>query len=750
MGGYGGLGAAEFVAHTPNSSGVWHGLYDHLTKVQRLAADFGLEAGIGAAATGAAGLWHDVGKMSPQFQKYLEVAADDQAQAKKQFRVGHKTAGAVWSLETAITACIARNLVLPLTILGHHGGIPSKSALVDLDRCERPEVVEALAIVRDVDLFAIPEGQFIPDWLESMIRASGRDGMLDIDFFTRIVFSCLVDADSLDTESHFDPVRSTARRREPVAIADLEDRVVSNIDAFVADRSQDPVTRFRIQIADQICSRSSHEPGLFTLTAPTGAGKTIASLRFALAHAREHNLRRVVMAVPYISITEQNADVFRSLLVDATGNDAQNIVLEHHSSVGISGSSEWEMRLRSQNWDAEVVVTTTVQLLESLFSNRPGKCRKVHRLAKSVVLIDEVQSLPWELLDPTCVMLRNLCDVGGSTVVLMTATQPPVEKLLALKNFPPVELLDNRSAWFEKFQRVKVKWKPAPMEWNDVADMVLSAAQSADGQALVVVNTIADAAALTSSMTGTDGLIHLSTRLCGAHRREVLKEVRGRLDRLEPVVLVATQVVEAGVDVSFPVGFRALGPATSIAQVEGRINRHGSLSEAELTVFVPADGNTPPNMYKHATAQTLKLLDAGVEVTTPEGIDEFYDGLHAAFGSITDQRGIHDRRIHLDFPEVARRYRLIDEQSQSVLVRYGEYEVVSKLLESANPDDNRAFRRLVRQLQPWLVSLRQTDFDQALADGLIEEHNDFSGIFEWVGDYDPVLGVTFSGGTNLW
>ncbi len=741
------------VAHTPNSFGQWHLLVDHLSKVEKLAGQFGEEAGIGIAASGLAGLWHDLGKLSPQFQKYLQVAENDPERAKADFRVGHKTAGALWSQkEAGVKQCFIRQAALPLAILGHHGGIPNYAELEELAAVkDKKEIVEALSIAcENRNFFSTGSTDFWPEsWKKNLAnqRSRSRCGQ---DFFIRLLFSCLVDADSLDTESHFDPQRSAARLHRFVSLGELSERLESNLSELVKDRQHDRVTVSRNAIAASVCKKVHTGTGLFTLTAPTGAGKTIASLRFALAHGRKHGLRRIVMAVPFISITEQNAEVFRKLLADPAVVDAEEVVLEHHSNVGHGTQNEWRLRLRSQNWDATVIVTTSVQLLESLFSNRPGKCRTVHRLAEAVVLIDEVQSIPWELLDPTCLMLRDLCEFAGSSVVLMTATQPPVQKLPSLKQAKPVELLDNTEHWFSQFNRVKVAWDGEPRSWEEMASIVTEAAAKKAGQALVVVNTIKDAVALTQSMDDASALLHLSTRLCAAHRGVVLKEVRRRLDAGEPVVLVSTQVVEAGVDISFPVGFRALGPATSIAQVEGRINRHGNAQEeAILHVFDPADGRTPPGMYKKATDETRKLLNKGVAVTSPEGIENFYDQLVVAFKTQLDAKGVSDSRKHLSFKEVAEKYKLIADETVSVIVRYGDTETLDTLLALVD-SGTKIFREVARKLQPWLVSLRQKDFDDALAAGLIQEHRVAVGMHVWVGEYDDTLGLIFEAKSHSW
>lgn len=322
--------------------------------------------------------------------------------------------------------------------------------------------------------------------------------------------------------------------------------------------------------------------------------------------------RRVISAVPFISVTEQVADAYRAVL-DPTGTG--DVVLEHHSGIRTraeaqAGNGLWS-RLATENWDATFLVTTTVRLLETMFANGTSDVRRLHRMARSVIIVDEVQSIPWRLVEPTLEVLRDLVRHYGCTVVVSTATQPPFDRIGDLEGAEPRQLLDPR--WFDEFRRTRAVFEPLPLTWPEIGDRVHAEAERHAGQCLAVFNTIKDAGALTRQLVGHEGLFYLSTRLCQEHRRDVLREVNGRLGAGRPCLLVSTQLVEAGVDIDFPVAFRAVAPMTAIAQVAGRVNRHGLRTEGVLHVIDPSEGGSPPDEYRIGCNVTRDLLRNGVD-----------------------------------------------------------------------------------------------------------------------------------------
>ena len=669
---------------------------------------------------------HDIGKADPAWQGYLAAAAA----GLKCPRVDHTHAGAFllqgWGLGS-----------LAGVVAGHHSGLPDGTDLrASLAGGPTPGQMAAIAMAVEEMGIAQPadRGAVIPPWCRPAGPADGR-GLRRLEVWLRFVFSALIDADRLDTEAHFRPGYRPDAVNVPVA--DLDDRCARRRATAVAGRRQDPVAAARAGMFEEVMANAGGSRGWFELTAPTGSGKTIAALSFALRHAAANGQRRVVAAVPFISVTEQVAGVYRDLLDSRDGDGGAPVVLEHHSGLvsesdSGGGAALWS-RLSAENWDAPVVVTTTVQLLESLFHNSPTRTRKLHNLAGSVLVLDEVQSVPWRLLEPTLDVLRELVRSYGCSVVLSTATQPPFAKMGDIDGVAPRQLVDRR--WFEVFDRTSVETVPNPLPWRAFAERVGAESDRCAGQCLVVVNTIADARELCRHLEGRRGLVYLSTRLCQAHRVDVLADVDAALERGEPCTLVSTQLVEAGIDIDFPVAVRAFGPIPAIAQVAGRVNRHGLRDRGTLVLIDPAEGHVPPEEYALGTAIGRQLLRAGADPLNPDTIAVYYDRLLHAAADKLDKRDIQRDRAALNFQTVARNYRLIADDTAPVLVAYGEFQPDRLIV----PEDPGQRKRLLRRVQRYAVSLRAKEFQQYQTLGLVEERS--AGVWIWRGRYDPCWGL---------
>lgn len=711
------------MAHSVNAEGRRQPLAEHLQQVARDAARFAQRLSAADLAY-LTGLWHDLGKYHPEFQRYLREAEAHPEQ--RQRGLDHKAAG----------ACLAARerplWFLAMLIAGHHGGLLDRTT--DLrsflaQHCGTSEVDQALELA----------GRSFPDLVPADAPAAPAfvDSPLRLELFLRMLFSALVDADFLDTEQHFHPESASERGGSPTAAALWEE-----LQAYQRDRSghkPDLVNQIRHQVYLDCVQAGALPRGFFRLTVPTGGGKTLSSLAFALRHAREHQLDRVIVAIPYTSITQQTAAAYRAVF---SGPRAK-VVLEHHSAAPVQldrdneGVLENWPRLASENWDAPIIVTTTVQLFESLLGRSTSACRKLHNIAGSVIVLDEVQMLPPGLLTPTLDVLRELVDHYGVSVVLCTATQPALEER---GGFPGVagirEIVSEPRRLFDALRRVHYEVRlDEPWSWERVA---VEMGESA--RAMAIVNTKQDALDLLTAFDDP-AAFHLSTLLCAAHRGDILVEVRRRLEVQEPCRLVATQVVEAGVDLDFPLVLRALGPLDRIVQAAGRCNRSGASALGRVVVFVPEEEHLPRGTYETATQLTRHLLAAeSFDFHDPERYDEFFRRYYNL--APHDQEHVQEVRAALNYPEVAKRYRLIKEDTVPMVVPYTSRargdESVASLLERLRAKRGDP-RRLWRVLQRYVVAVYPHQLPGYQQRGLAVEV--VPGLWEWIGRYDERFGL---------
>ena len=658
----------------------WESLKDHSTRVARAAA---VRASIfGAADVAAAlGLLHDLGKAKPAFQAKLAGDRND---------VGHSGEGARILAQTSPIGEAFAGIVA-----GHHGTLPNPGRLAR--RLERAELLPL------PDWCVLPD-IVLPDWTRTQ---SSRGPSYRLQFLVRMLYSCLTDADDRETAAFY-----AEAERHPTAsrLERIDKSMRAHFDAHMADLAgHRPIDALRRRVLDHARTRATQAPGLFTLTVPTGGGKTLTSLGFALDHALHHGLRRLIYVIPYMSIVEQTAAVFRDVL----GDDA---VLEHHSSFDMSDMDETETeqrRVASASWDVPIVVTTAVQFFESLYAARKKRCRKLHSLAGSVIVIDEAQTMPLGFLRPCLSALAELMSHYGASVVLCTATQPA---LTAGQGFPAPEALGGAreiapdpAGLYRALKRVRVR------DIGDQSDEALAARMRAADQALLIVDNRVQARGLFDALRDAAGAAHLSTLMTAAHRRAVLADVRERLMAGAPVRLVSTSLIEAGVDVSFPLVLRAAAGIDSIAQAAGRCNRNGDGTALGEVLVFRSEHDAPPAVEQFA-AIGREVLAAGFDPIGQEAVAMYFRRLWETYGSealdsadvgeTAQVRGIlaaiDKGGLACPFEDVAEAFRLIPDGQKSVVIRGGDHGVPEETLKALA---HRSPGVVARQLQPYTVSV---------------------------------------------
>ncbi len=719
-------------AHSANHCGRWHPLREHLTDVSRLATEFARYFSWREEAT-LAGLLHDLGKYGGRFQARLR--GEDQG-------LDH------WSQGAWIALTEHRSVAAALAIQGHHIGLQhlEKNSLLRLEPqrlATRHPLQLALSEADPMRLKAQLEGDGLAAHTpKTTICESSTESRIDRMLDIRMLFSALVDADFLDTEAHFQG-DANGKRIRPAGPALKPEKALEILLEHLSDlgentRSADKLAAVRASLRSHCLDAGGQGRGLFTLTAPTGSGKTLSMLVFALAHARRHGLRRIVIVIPYLSIIEQTAAIYRNLFARHFGAD---YVLEHHSLAGLGEetagtdaegrgngeSPEQRRRKLAENWDAPIVVTTSVQLLESLFSNRPSACRKLHRLAESVILFDEVQTLPANLAVPTLAALSHLAHACASSVVFSTATQPAFEHLHyavgehCANGWQPRAIVPEPLHLFAPLKRVEVVWRDPNhgVDWESLADELRD-----EQQVLCIVNLKRHAEALWEKLQ-QDGALHLSTQLCPAHRATVLRTVRDKLAAADTVRLIATQCIEAGVDVDFPSVYRAYGPLDAIIQAAGRCNREGRMAHrGRVQVFMPEDEGYPRGSGYEQAAQITKMLlnQLGAENLKLDDPD-FITGYYRLLYDISKPEAAKKAQELIDlvhagaFPEVAKAYRLIEQDTINIVVPYEPLAGVYQALRARASSEGLS-RDWIKLARPLTVSLFRPKLDDPVWDAL--------------------------------
>lgn len=705
----------SFFAHTRDDN-QFQLLKDHLEGVAARSMRFADVFGVGYLGY-LAGILHDIGKYSTEFQSRIRG---------NPIRVDHSTAGAQWIVKDEVVrkylgqTCMDRYLarLVAYAISGHHGGLRNYGTIDESGtlkcRLHNDKIPNWSFAWQEIELIK-------QDWREQkevLVSRWNKDNLAwKYSFLGRMLYSCLVDADSLDTRDYCNGSDSERMKEKSApTILELQTRFNQFMAKKLEQTADTPINQKRRQILDACLRQAETTPRMFSLTVPTGGGKTLSSLAFALQHAVRYNKRRIIYVIPFTSIIEQNAEQFRVAL----GQDA---VLEHHSNFNYEEYEEnygpdevYRLNLSAENWDAPVIVTTSVQFFESLFSNKRSKCRKLHNITNSVIILDEVQSIPRNYMKPCLQALEELVAAYGCSVVLCTATQPSwmglgIQVTEMMDNPTPSELMD-------AFKRVEIVVRGNNLEIT--SDHQIVEWMEASVQALCIVNTRKHAKILFDLLEERkrEGTYHLSGRLCAKHRSELIAKIRECLQNHSPCRVISTQLIEAGVDVDFPLVMRAYAGLDAIAQAAGRCNREGRRETGKVLVFYPEKHGMPTKgwMKETATEAQNTITYHKESPLSLACIQNYFERIHGIcdgrMEEITDSAAIlkllksKNGNLEIPFQEISENFRFIDGNMQTIVVPYDSKaeSLIDELAASLYP------LRVMRQLQLYSVQIYQHEF----------------------------------------
>ncbi|MCL4408107.1 MAG: CRISPR-associated helicase Cas3' [Thermotogae bacterium] len=707
-------------------------LEEHLESTAFLARQFSEK--FGAPQWGyLAGLWHDLGKYSDQFQEKLKRITEN----KPDMHVDHSTYGAqrVWKLEKF-------GKIIAYAIAGHHSGLPDATGEdSSLQFRLQKEVLHVNETCIPKEILSYPDltTDFLIRWFRGLSDTKRAFAQA---FFIRMVYSSLVDADFLDTEKFMDPQRYS-KRSQFKNISELRKIFIDEMEKFQNQKLLEGkgINKIRNEIY-KACLEAAQQPqGIFSLTVPTGGGKTLSSLAFAFEHAIKHDLERIIYVIPYTSIIEQNAEVFKRIL----GNDA---VIEHHSNYVEKDDDKEDEEARvlaSENWDAPIIVTTNVQFFESLFSNRTSRARKIHNIAKSVVILDEAQMIPADYLYPSMEVLRELSSHYGTTIVLCTATQPALNKRENFEGLENVkEIISNPEKLAKDLKRVHEKYI------GELDDQTLGQKIASEKQVLCIVNSRRNAVDLykiLEDQNDKEGNYHLSALMCPAHRSKVLKEIRQRLKNENTCRVVSTQLVEAGVDVDFPVVYRSLAGLDSIVQAAGRCNREGKLKYGDLFVYKPSKGIPAISDFRPRAEEAESIISQNCDgFLSLTSINDFFESYYWRKGNNLDKKEIlRDfkeglAKLNFPFKQISEKFRIIEDVQKPVFIPYDESaeDLINHLRYHVSIE-------ILRKLQRYTVQIPERTIRQLQNAGYLDPFNDEFWTLTEIGRkevYNEKIGLT--------
>jgi len=703
----------------------WQNLDDHLKSVAQLAGQFA-ESFQSSDWAWNAGLLHDLGKATNAFQSYLlqQNDLDDSEYDADGSVSNHASAGAAFSHDRL-------NLpgkILAYILAGHHAGLP------DWDSAETGNAALSIRLEEGRrNVATIPEfAASIHAKLRPLAKPPAYVKVENAHLWIRMIFSCLLDADRLDTEKFSEPKKFALRGDYPT-IGTLAPRFFQALEELEQSAARTEVNTVRSEIR-RACESAADKPsGLFSLTVPTGGGKTLSAMAFAMRHVLRHGKQRIIYVIPYTSIIEQTANTLGKIF-------GQENIVEHHSNLDTERSTP-RAEIAAENWDAPIIVTTSVQFFESIYSAKTGAARKLHNIVNSVVILDEAQMLPPELLTPCVEAINHLVSCFGVTLVLTTATQPALPKLLPVREIIPSEL--------NLYARLRRTMINLPSDWQVRTNWPELATRLArHEQMLCIVNTRRDCHDLFALMP--EGTIHLSALMCGEHRSEVIADIKQRLAAGEQCRVISTQLVEAGVDIDFPVVYRALAGLDSIAQAAGRCNREGKLNASgnlgEVHVFIPPKPAPLGLLRKGEDTMREMPAIAGFDPQEPTCYTRYFKSYYARLNATTGRPSskiVFNQDLIRDFPHIPFRtvgyeFRMIDDAQQAVFVRWRENNKWLDQLRAIGP-----LRDNLRALQRSCVNLPRRQVASLKAGGFVEEI--WPEFWLWIGKYDKVGGLDLFG-----
>lgn len=708
-----------------NKSGKYQTVSNHLENVAKLSGEFAKDFGAENTAY-VSGMLHDVGKCSREFQDRLLNNGP---------KVDHSTAGAI---EAGNLYGRLFKIVLGYIICGHHSGLMNygseESGLKLRFNKEIPKY-EVEDINVNIDVKELTR--------ELPKKMSGHNGFT-LGFYIRMLYSCLVDADFLDTEE-FMNIAASEKRKCNEEFSVLNELFESYMKRKNENCNISKINLYRQEIYKDCIKTASQGVNLFSLTVPTGGGKTLSSMAFALKHLKHNNLKKIICVIPYTSIIEQNAKQYKDIF-------GEENVLEHHSNFDFSEvkkdtDSDWgssskkleytleKLKYASENWDIPIIVTTNVQFFESLFANKSSRCRKIHNMSNSIVIIDEAQMMPTKFLKPTLNALTELVNNYNTSVVLTTATKPEFPKDILKEK--PKEIIDEPEKLYDALKRVKVNYLGKLSDENLV--------ERIDNleRVLVVVNTRKHAEKLYEK-ADKNNLFHLSANMCPAHRSELLKEIKRKLKNGEPCKIISTQLIECGVDISLPVVYRSLSGIDSIAQAAGRCNREGEVDLGQVYVFESTEDYGKAIMYQSRTAECgRQILEQFEDPLSLKAISKYFELLYDTEKDKLDAKNIMDnfeeraKELAFSFEKTAKDYKLIDE-TESLIIPYNDD--ASKLIETLKYSEYP--NTIARKLQKYTISIHKNKLDELTDEGaIININNQFMVLACKEGFYDKNLGL---------